>query len=48
MSELVTKTDLQAAFDRQARQLTLRFGVMVAIGVGVVLLQLLVMVHFAS
>jgi hypothetical protein len=40
--------DLQAAFDGQARRLTLRFGVMVAIGPGLILLELVVVALFAS
>ena len=35
MAELVTKIDLEAALDRVTLRMTVRFGVMLAAGVGV-------------
>jgi hypothetical protein len=34
MAELVTKTDLEAALDRLTLRMTVRFGVMLAAGIG--------------
>jgi hypothetical protein len=48
MSELVTKADLKAAFDKQARQLTLRFGMMLGAGFIFILLEFVVVARCAA
>ncbi len=35
MAELVTKSDLEAAVDRLTLRMTVRFGVMLAAGIGI-------------
>jgi hypothetical protein len=48
MGELVTKAYLQATFDKQAMQLTLRLGGMLAVGFCFVFLELAILTLSAS